>query len=57
MRRTAIVGVGLVLALSSAGCEGRARPKDGTASDPPKKVGPAIAVVDLSGGLPEQETH
>lgn len=41
------------LALLVAACEGRPRPPDETA--PPKTYGPAIAVVDLTGGAPEQE--
>ena len=41
--------------IGAIGCEGRPRPADATSSEPPKKVGPAVAVIDLSGGLPEQE--
>jgi protease IV len=36
------------------GCEGRPRP-EGKTTEPPKKTGPAIAVIDLGGGVPEQE--
>jgi protease-4 len=43
-----------VLACLSAACEGRPRP-DGTKSEAPKRSGPALAVLDLSGGVPEIE--
>ena len=45
--------------LLAAGCEGR--PHAGTTSDgkpvesPPRKTGPAISILDLSGGVPEHE--
>jgi len=38
-----------------AGCEGRPKPADSTKTDPPKKSGPSVAVLDLTGGVPEQE--
>ena len=50
--RAAAIGIGL-LALLAAACEGRPRPADTT--ETPKKFGPAVAVMDLSGGVPEQE--
>jgi protease IV len=37
------------------GCEGRSQPTDGTKTEPPKKRGPAVAVLDVTGGLPEQD--
>jgi protease-4 len=40
------------------GCEGRPRGEttaDGKTTEPPRKTGPAIAIVDLGGGVPEQE--
>lgn len=45
----------LALFAGALGCEGRPRPADGTSTEPPKKSGPAVAVLDLTGGLPEQE--
>ena len=45
-------------ALLAVGCEGRPRPGpalDGTLSEPPRRTGPAIAVLDFSTGVPEQE--
>ena len=46
-----------LLGVLGAGCEGRPRPTaaDGTTTEPPRKTGPAIAVLDLAGGVPEQE--
>lgn len=42
-------------ALVTLGCEGRPRAENGPATEPPKKFGPAVAVVDLTGGVPEQQ--
>src|ERR1700722_13251713 len=48
------VGAALTMALASAGCDGRHRAavSSGTSSDEPR-AGPAIAVLDLSDGVPE----
>jgi protease-4 len=44
------------LATLGTGCEGRPRPgADGKGTEPPRKTGPSIAVLDLAGGVPEQE--
>ena len=48
-------GALVVAGLLACACEGRPRPADATSGEPPKKVGPAVAVMDLTGGLPEQE--
>jgi len=48
--------VALVLAaFAVTGCEGRPQPADSTKTEPPKKHGPFISVIDLTGGVPEQE--
>jgi protease-4 len=53
--------VAAALTLASAalavGCEGRPRPAavDGSTTAPPRRTGPAIAVLDLAGGVPEHE--
>lgn len=47
----------LVLALLGAGCEGRPRPEGTTTEPKPPRTGPAIATLDLSGGVPEQESQ
>ncbi len=44
-----------LVSLGALGCEGRPRPADATPTEPRKTSGPAVAVMDLSGGLPEQE--
>jgi protease IV len=53
--RLAACALPLAFALTAAGCEGRPRstgaPSGGTAREP--KVGPAVAVLDLSRGVPE----
>ena len=44
--------------LVAAGCEGRPRAGTTTESkptEPPRKTGPAISILDLSGGVPEHE--
>ena len=64
MRARTLAGAlgGLLLALFVTGCEGRSRPStssDGKSdgkTEPPRRTGPAIAVLDLAGGVPEQET-
>lgn len=50
----------VVLALAAAasltlGCEGRPR-TDSKTTEPVRRTGPAVAIVDMSGGVPEQET-
>jgi protease IV len=45
----------LLAALFTVGCEGRPRP-EGKAGEAQKRRGPAVAVLDLSGGVPEEET-
>jgi protease-4 len=45
----------LVLASAAIGCEGRPQNPESVKTEPPKKTGPAVAVIDLSGGVPEQE--
>jgi protease IV len=45
-------------ALLATGCEGRARSgggAEGKTTEPPPRTGPAIAILDLGGGVPEQE--
>jgi protease-4 len=44
----------LGVAALSAACEGRPKSADATKNETPKR-GPAVAVIDLSGGLPEQD--
>ncbi|MDF2693177.1 MAG: Protease [Labilithrix sp.] len=55
--RRALVAAGFVLASATGllACEGRPRPADASPTERPRKTGPAVAVMDLSGGLPEQE--
>ena len=54
--RVALTGLTLASALFAAGCEGRPHPGDqGKGTEPPRRTGPAIAVLDLAGGVPEQE--
>jgi protease-4 len=54
-RSFAAVALGAISVLGSA-CEGRPRPADAPESaEPPKKRGPAVAVIDLSAGVPEQD--
>ena len=45
---------GLVLAAFAMACDGRPR-SEGPKTEPPKKTGPAIAVLDFSAGVPEEE--
>lgn len=58
MRRALATGAlalaSAALAAGAVGCEGRPRP-EASATEPPRKTGPAIAVMDLSGGVPEQD--
>lgn len=51
----AILGVVAVAAMS-IGCEGRPGPAGATKTEAPKRSGPAVGVLDLSGGVPEQES-
>jgi protease-4 len=44
-----------IVAAAALGCEGRPRPADTTTTETPKKYGPSVAVLDLTGGVPEQE--
>jgi len=56
MRRAlATAMLALLTPVGALGCEGRPRPAGATEAEPPKRSGPAVAVLDLSGGLPEQE--
>lgn len=53
---TSALALGMLATIAGAsGCEGRPRPADATQTEPQKRSGPAVAVLDLSGGLPEQE--
>ena len=53
--KRALRGLVLGAALFAIACEGRPRPS-GSATEPPKKTtGPAVAVLDLTGGVPEVE--
>ena len=49
LRRAVLGG----LALFALACDGRPK-SEGPKTDPPKKIGPAIAVLDLTGGVPEE---
>jgi protease IV len=53
MRRALVALLAVASAVVAIGCEGR--PTTSTQTERPKKTGPAIAVMDLSAGLPEQE--
>lgn len=50
------VGVVGILGAGALGCDGRARSPDTTPTETPKKTGPSVAVLDLSAGLPEEES-
>jgi protease-4 len=54
LRTLAVAALTTTVALS-LGCEGRPRSSDGATTEPPKKRGPAVAVLDLTGGVPEQQ--
>ena len=54
MRRARAAAV-VIASIAAIGCEGRPRPADSTTTESPRKTGPAISVIDLSAGLPEQE--
>ncbi len=54
MKRHAILAAALASAVFVVGCEGR--PKAEGKTEPPPKKGPAVAVLDVSGGVPEIET-
>jgi protease-4 len=47
----------LTTSLLAAGCEGRPRTTgaDGKTTEPTRRTGPAISILDLSGGVPEHE--
>jgi protease-4 len=47
--------IAIALACAGIGCEGRPRP-EGPKTEPPKRSGPAVEVIDLSSGVPEVET-
>ncbi len=51
--RAALTALAAVAAFAASGCEGRARRDDASPSN--RRSGPAVAVVDLSPGVPEQE--
>jgi protease IV len=54
--RTLSAALALATGIFASGCEGRPRvAADGKPSEPPRRSGPAIAVLDLGGGVPEQE--
>lgn len=53
--RTLAVAALTMTAAFTFGCEGRPRSADGPTTEPPKKRGPAVAVLDLTGGVPEQQ--
>ncbi|MDB4935596.1 MAG: Protease [Labilithrix sp.] len=60
MRVLATLAVSAGLFVSAAGCEGRPRPGDKSgddtkATEPPRRTGPAVAVLELGSGVPEQE--
>ncbi len=46
-----------LLVMGALGCEGRPRsgPNDSAPTEAPRRSGPAVAVLDFSGGVPEQE--
>jgi protease-4 len=45
----------VIASAMALGCDGRPRPADASKTEPPKKYGPSVAVIDLSAGVPEQE--
>ena len=45
----------VIASAMALGCDGRPRPADASRTGQPKKYGPAVAVIDLSAGVPEQE--
>jgi protease IV len=53
---TLSAALALATGIFASGCEGRPRvAADCKPSEPPRRSGPAIAVLDLGGGVPEQE--
>lgn len=57
-RRITIAALAFALFGAAAGCDGRSRTgasADGKTTEPPRRTGPSIAVLDLGGGVPEQE--
>lgn len=55
MKRAGALVATLAITLAVTGCEGRPH-TDGPVTEPKPRSGPAIAVLDFSGGVPEQET-
>ncbi|MBX3185404.1 MAG: S49 family peptidase [Labilithrix sp.] len=53
-RARTLASCAIASALFVSGCEGRPRP-EGPHTEPPKRTGPAISVIDLGSGVPEQE--
>ena len=53
----ALVLTTAALALGALGCEGRPRAggSEAVPTEAPRRTGPAVAVLDFSGGVPEQE--
>ena len=56
MKRTLGLVVLSLLSVFASGCEGRSRSSHGGSEPTGKKTGPAVAVLDLSAGVPEIET-
>lgn len=54
MLRTRALAAAL-LVLAALGCEGRSSPGAGAKKDGASRTGPAVAVIDLSGGVPEED--
>ncbi|HVJ92336.1 MAG TPA: S49 family peptidase, partial [Labilithrix sp.] len=55
VRAALVPAVTACFATALLACEGRPRPADTTSSQAAKKSGPALAVFDVTGGLPEQD--
>ena len=57
LRAASSAAIVTVAALFAMACEGRPRPPDASSTDTheAKRRGPAVAVFDLSGGVPEQD--
>ena len=51
----AVAAMAMAAAVGATGCEGRPRSTTGSSSKSTPRTGPAIAVFDLSGGVPERE--
>jgi len=54
LKRALALALAALTAISAAGCEGRPR-AEGSSSEPKPKTGPMIALLDFTGGVPEQE--